>query len=76
MIRNSRGRPDALLTFSAGAVAAVIAKLLVSGVTIAGVGLGTLDAGLAAAVLGPTLGAYTAKRVMGGKADADERVKP
>lgn len=70
MIRNSRGRPDALLTFSAAAVFVVLAKVLLSGVVIAGYSFGTIDALAIAAVLTPTLGAYTAKRVKGGKDDA------
>jgi hypothetical protein len=72
MLRNSRGRPDALLTFSAGAVAVVLLKVLASGVVVGGVALGSIDATLAGAVLTPLVAAYTAKRVAGGKADAGE----
>lgn len=70
MLLNSQGRPDALLTFSAGAVAVVLVKVLFLGVTFGSWSFGTIDAGLIAALLTPTLGAYTAKRVMGGKTDA------
>lgn len=70
MLRNSRGRPDALLTFAVAAVAVVLAKVLLQGVTVGTWSFGGIDAGLVAAVLTPTLGAYTAKRVAGGKADA------
>ena len=71
MVRNSRGHPDALLTFAVWAVFVVLAKLLASGVVIEGYVLGTIDAGIIAAVLTPTIGAYTAKRIAGGKPDKD-----
>lgn len=70
MLKNSQGRPDALLTFAAGAVAVVFLKLLLNGVSVHGWNFGTIDAGLIAALLTPTLGAYTAKRLVGGKTDA------
>ena len=63
MLRNSRGRPDALLTFSAGAVAIVFAKTLLHGVVAFGVTFGSIDPGMVAALLTPTLGAYVAKRI-------------
>lgn len=73
MLKNSRGRPDALVTFAAGAVAVILLKVLLNGVSLAvlgGVSFGTIDATLVGAVLLPTLTAYTAKRTIGGKADA------
>lgn len=72
MVRNSRGRPDALLTFAAGSVAVVLVKVLLNGVDVAGWTFGTIDAALVGAVLIPTLGAYTTKRVAGGKSDQGE----
>lgn len=63
MIRNSRGRKDALLTFSAGAVLIVFVKTLLNGVTAHGITFGTVDPALIGALLVPTLGAYTAKRI-------------
>lgn len=66
---NSRGRPDALLTFAAAGVVVVLGKLLLAGVTISAAGrtvsLGAIDTGAIAAVLTPLLGAYTAKRISG-----------
>ena len=70
MLVNSRGRPDALLTFAAGAVAVVLLKTLLSGVVVAGVTFGTMDAGLAGLILGTTLVAYTGKRIVVDKAAA------
>lgn len=68
MIKNSRDKKDALLTFAVAAVVVILIKVLLHGVTIT-IGtkvfsMGAVDAGIVAAVLGPTLGAYTTKRVM------------
>lgn len=73
MIRNSRGKPDALLTFSAMSVAVVLVKVLLSGVVVGTWTFGTIDAGIIGAVLAPTVGAYTWKRVVGGKNDAEPK---
>ena len=62
MLVNSRGRPDALLTFAAGAVVTVLLKTLLNGVVVGAVHFGTIDASLAGALLASTLGAYTWKR--------------
>lgn len=70
MAHNSRGRPDALLTFAAWSVVVVLVKVLLHGVNVKGWSFGTIDAALVGAVLLPTLGAYTTKRVAGGKDDA------
>lgn len=67
MLKNSRGKPDALLTFSVLAVTVVLAKILLNGVVYKTWNFGTIDANLVGAVLVPTLGAYTSKRVFGTK---------
>lgn len=70
MLRNSRGRRDALLTFSAGAVVVVLLKVVLNGVTFTVGGTsfngGTITAELALAIL-TTLIPYTWKRVQGAK---------
>lgn len=71
MVKNSRGKPDALLTFSLISVLTVLGKVLLNGATIGPVHCGTIDAALIGAVLVPTVGAYTVKRVKGGKPDAE-----
>lgn len=74
MLRNSRGARDALLTFAAGAVAVSFAKVLTNGAAIGPVVFGTIDSGLVAALLAPTLGAYVAKRISG--KDAPQAAPP
>lgn len=81
MLKNSRGKPDALITFSAAAVATVLVKVLLNGVstTIGAhpISFGTIDPTIIAAVLVPTIGAYTAKRLRGGRNDErHEEPKP
>jgi hypothetical protein len=70
MLRNSRGRPDALLTFAAGAVVVAFVKVLLHGVVAFGMTFGSIDAATIAALLTPTLGAYTAKRIGADKGSA------
>jgi hypothetical protein len=72
MLRNSRGRRDALLTFAAMGNLVVLLKVLVSGMTVGTVVFGTIDSALALAVLSATVAPYTTKRIMGGKPDAEE----
>lgn len=69
MMKNSRGKADALLTFSVMSVTVVLIKVLLNGVAFKGWTFGTIDASLVGAVLLPTVGAYTTKRVVGGKDD-------
>lgn len=69
MMRNSRGKPDALLTFAVISVTAVLIKVLLNGVVFRSWNFGTIDGNLAGAILLPTVGAYTTKRVVGGKED-------
>jgi hypothetical protein len=65
-IKNTDGKPDAMLTFAAIAFAVVIFKFLLAGVSfkIKGqdVSAGQVDASTIAALLTPTLGAYVARR--------------
>lgn len=63
LMTNSRGRPDFLMTAAALALGTVLAKFLANGVVVSGYQLGALDSGLVAAILAPTFGAYTAKRI-------------
>jgi|HubBroStandDraft_2_1064218.scaffolds.fasta_scaffold356608_2 hypothetical protein len=65
--KNSKGKPDAMLTFAILAFAISALKFLASGLVlelVAGktVNLGTVDAASIAALLTPTLGAYVARR--------------
>ncbi len=53
-LKNSRGKPDAMLTFSAATLAVVLGKVVFGG----------LDAGTIGALLTPTLGAYVGRRWM------------
>lgn len=65
-LKNSKGRPDAMLTCAIVSLAVVLAKFLVSGVTVNWGGhtiaAGTLDASLAGAILLPTFGAYWGRK--------------
>jgi len=63
MLKNSAGKADAMLTFSAGAVAVCIVKVGLAGVVAFGFTFGPApDATVIAALLTPTLGAYVARR--------------
>jgi hypothetical protein len=68
MLKNSRKQPDALMTFSVWAVLFVLVKVLLMGVKVVwgthSFDFGTIDALVVAAVLTPTVGAYTTKRIM------------
>ncbi len=64
MFTNSDGKRDFLLTASVTALATVLAKVLLAGVSFKGFTFGAApDAALVGALLVPTLGAYTYKRV-------------
>lgn len=56
------GKADTMLTLAVVSVLAVLGKFLLNGVAIGSVTLGTVDAGLVAAMLTPTLGAYVARK--------------
>ena len=63
LMKNSRGRPDFLMSAAVLTLGAVLARFLATGVTVGKFAIGPLDAGLVAALLTPTFGAYVAKRV-------------
>jgi hypothetical protein len=65
-IKNSDGKPDAVLTMALVGFAIVLVKVLASGVTFAFQGvdynMGSVDASTVAAILTPTLGSYVARK--------------
>ena len=65
-IRNTRGKPDSMLTISMLGFAVVLFKFILSGVNVTlfgyNVNFGTVDAATVAAILTPTLGSYVARR--------------
>lgn len=63
LLKNSRGEPDGLFTIAVVTVAVVLLKVLLAGATVGGASAGAIDAGTIAALLTPTVGAYTWKRV-------------
>lgn len=75
MLKNSAGRKDAVLTMSVFAMAVVLLKTLLAGVTFTITGdaifhFGTIDSGIIGALLTPTLSAYVARRY------TDSKFKP
>lgn len=65
-LKNSKGKRDAMLTISMIGFIVVILKVLLNGSTVQ-VGsfqysFGLIDAGMIAAILTPTLGAYVARK--------------
>lgn len=66
ILKNTDGKPDAVFTMAVWAVTIVLFKVLFAGMSIT-VGervltAGIIDAGVIAAVLTPTLGAYVVRR--------------
>lgn len=65
-VKNSDGKPDAVLTFSLLAFLVVLVKFLIAGVVLdlngVNYSFGTIDASVIAALLTPTLGAYVGRR--------------
>lgn len=66
-IKNTAGKEDAVLTMAFFAFAGVMVKFMLSGVSVSlsaghSFSFGTVDAGVIAAILTPTLGAYVARR--------------
>lgn len=65
-IKNTDGKPDAILTLSIVGFVTILVKLLFSGLTLTfkgkEVGIGNIDGSSIAAILTPTLGAYVARR--------------
>lgn len=58
-------KPDVALTISMVSVIVVLIKFLFSGINIKylGIDFGTIDAGVVAAILTPTLGSYVARKI-------------
>lgn len=90
MVKNNWGKPDAMLTMSAIAMAVILLKILVNGlvITVGGAAVvtcGTIDGTVIGALLTPTLGAYVAHRYTehkfpmdingNGKIDPEEEIK-
>lgn len=65
-IRNTDGKGDAVLTMTLWCLVVILVKLVFSGFSLTvgtwTVGAGNIDAGIIAALLSPTLGAYVARR--------------
>lgn len=59
-------KPDTMLTLSVIAFVGVLVKFLVNDVQIGNINLGTTDATLIAALLGPTLVAYVTRKMKDG----------
>lgn len=90
MVKNTDGKPDAILTMTVITLTIILLKFAVSGVTFAvdgshSINFGAVDSGVIASLLGPTLGAYVARRYTekkfavdlnnNGKIDPEEEVK-
>lgn len=61
-IKNTDGKPDAVLTMTLIGFMVVILKVLLAGAAIGAFNAGAIDSGVIAAILTPTLGAYVARR--------------
>lgn len=57
-----RKEKDTMLTLSVYAFVVALIKFLLNGTSIGNINFGTIDATLIAAILGPTLAAYTARK--------------
>lgn len=76
-LKNTDGKPDAILTLAAVSVLTVLAKVLLAGVVVKSVHLGTPPgADVIAALLTPTLGAYVARRWGDAKFSTNGNGKP
>jgi hypothetical protein len=75
MLANSDGKKDGVLTMAVWCIVVILAKLLLAGITFKfngkDVNLGGVDAGVIAALLTPTLGAYVARRMTDTKAQTE-----
>jgi hypothetical protein len=56
------GKEDTMLTLAVISVLTVLGKFIINGIEVGDVNLGSIDAGLVAALLTPTLGAYVARK--------------
>jgi hypothetical protein len=61
-IRDSSGRKSLTATMAVVGFAVVMVKVLLSGGSIGSLSFGTIDSLAIAAILGPVLGTYTARR--------------
>lgn len=68
-------KPDAMLTLSVYSLGLILFKFILSNMTIGPVVMGQLDYGVVAAILAPTLGAYTARKHSDPIKDASETNK-
>lgn len=68
-IKNTDGKPDAVLTMTMMAFLTVLFKVLLSGVSVGVYVFGGIDAGTIAALLTPTLGAYVARKYTDSKVE-------
>ena len=79
-INNTRGRPDAMLTLAIVGFAVAIFRFFLGGVNFSysghTVNVAPSDGGSIAALLGPTLGAYVARRHSETKYGADNYAPP
>ena len=71
-IKKSDGTPDASLTIAMVTMAVVLIKVLLAGAAIGPFSFGSIDAGVIAALLTPTLGAYVARRYTDANAPVKE----
>jgi hypothetical protein len=55
-------KEDTMLTLAVASTLVVLVKFIFSGVVLGDVSLGTIDAGVVAAILTPTLGSYVARK--------------
>lgn len=62
MIKDSSGNKSLTATLAVIGFGVVMLKVLLSGATVGSVAFGTIDSLSIAAVLGPVLGTYTARR--------------
>jgi hypothetical protein len=61
-IKNTSGKPDAILTLSMITLGVVLIKFFLSEVAFGRLVFGSIDGGTIAALLTPTLGSYCARR--------------
>ena len=80
MIKNSKNKRDAMLTFAVLGFLVVLAKFTLSGLSVAvsgaNIDFGVLDAALVASILTPTLGAYVMRRHTDRKHAGDDAELP
>lgn len=70
-MKNTKNKPDAMLTLSMVSLGLVWLKFLLSDMTIGPVMFGQLDGMVITSILAPTLGAYVARRYNDSSKDKD-----